>query len=235
MYTTRYKILFGRNYSGKTTLSRIVRAFETGTGLEKYEGRTFNFEMVGKSSIDEQNFESFPYPIRVFNEDFVRENLLFINAPEQGVTPFAVLGGNVEIEQEIQEIKVKLGSSEEGHETGLYREKLETTNTYNTAYKSYQDEQNRLELSLRNKTTSGETSIKYQSEVYGDQNYNISKLKNDLNCVSEKDLLTNEQVDGLKATLKEDLRQIPRSFFVFKLSHWIIECYHFRIDGWVTI
>ena len=28
---TRVNVLFGRNYSGKTTLSRIVRAFETKT------------------------------------------------------------------------------------------------------------------------------------------------------------------------------------------------------------
>ena len=159
-------ILFGRNYSGKTTLSRIIRAFETGTGLEKYEGGTFNFEMVDNSTINERNFESIPYPIRVFNEDFVRENLLFTNDPEQGVTPFAVLGGNVEIEKEIQEFKGKLGSSEEGSETGLYKEMIEATNTYNTANKNYQDEQNRLELSLKNKATSGANSIKYQSEVY---------------------------------------------------------------------
>lgn len=202
-------ILFGRNYSGKTTLSRIIRAFETGAGLEKYEGGTFNFEMVDNSTINERNFESIPYPIRVFNEDFVRENLLFTNDPEQGVTPFAVLGGNVEIEKEIQEFKRKLGSSEEGSETGLYKEKIEATNTYNTANKNYQDEQNRLELSLKNKATSGANSIKYQSEVYGDQNYNITKLKNDLNCVTEEDLLTDDQVDELKATLKEDLKQIP--------------------------
>ena len=50
-------ILFGRNYSGKTTLSRIIRAFETGTGLEKYEGGTFNFEMADNSTINERNFE----------------------------------------------------------------------------------------------------------------------------------------------------------------------------------
>lgn len=202
-------IFFGRNYSGKTTLSRIFRAFEVGAGLEKYDGGTFEFQVDEKGTIDENTLENLSYPVRVFNEDFVRENLLFINAPEQGVTPFAVLGGNVEIEQEIQEIRVKLGSSEEGHETGLYREKLETTNTYNTAYKNYQDEQNRLELSLRDKATSGETSIKYQSEVYGDQNYNISKLRNELNRVSEKDLLTNEQADELKVTLRESLKQIP--------------------------
>ncbi|MBR8786258.1 hypothetical protein IX307_000561 [Bacteroides pyogenes] len=202
-------ILFGRNYSGKTTLSRIIRSFETGTGLEKYEGGTFKLEMSDKSIIDENVEKKISYPIRVFNEDFVRENLHFINSPEQGVAPFAVLGGNVEIEQDIQKIKDKLGSSDEGNETGLYREKIEATNTYNAAYKTYQDGQNNLEQSLRNKATSGETSIRNQSEVYGDQNYNISKFKNELSSVTQKDILTNEQVDELKATLKEDLRQIP--------------------------
>lgn len=201
-------ILFGRNYSGKTTLSRIIRSFETGAGLEKYEGGNFEFEMNDKSTIDENTLENLSYPVRVFNEDFVRENLFFINAPQQGVTPFAVLGGNVEIEQEIQELKEKLGSSDEGNETGLYQELLEATKTYNVANKDHEDEQNRLELSLKNKATSGANSIKYQSDVYGDQNYNITKLKNDLNCVTEENLLTDEQVDELKATLKEDFKQI---------------------------
>lgn len=202
-------IIFGRNYSGKTTISRIFRAFEVRAGLEKYEGGTFKFEMNDKSTVDENTLENLSYPVRVFNEDFVRENLLFINAPERGVAPFAVLGGNVEIEQDIQEIKGKLGSFDEGSETGLYREKIEATNTYNAAYKNYQDGQNNLEQSLRNKATSGGTSIRNQSELYGDQNYNISKFKNELSSVTQKDILTNEQVDELKATLKEDLRQLP--------------------------
>ncbi len=202
-------ILFGRNYSGKTTISRIFRAFEVRAGLEKYEGGTFQFEMNDKRTVDESTLEKLSYPVRVFNEDFIKENLLFIKAPEEGVAPFAVLGGNVEIEQDIEKIKEKLGSPDEGNETGLYRERIEAVNTYSVAYKSYQDEQNRLEQILRDKATSGETSIKYQSEVYGDQNYNILKLRNELNDVTHEHILTNEQVDELKATLKEDPKQIP--------------------------
>ncbi|MBP9038918.1 MAG: AAA family ATPase [Paludibacteraceae bacterium] len=34
-------IFYGRNYSGKTTLSRIVRALETGTISDKYENPQF--------------------------------------------------------------------------------------------------------------------------------------------------------------------------------------------------
>lgn len=202
-------IFFGRNYSGKTTLSRIFRAFEVRVGLEKYEGGTFKLEMNDKSIIDENTLENLSYSVRVFNEDFVRENLLFINVPEQGVAPFAVLGGNVEIEQEIQELKEKLGSPDEGNETGLYREKLEATNAYNTAYKNYQDEHNTLELGLKNKALAREVGIKYQSGIYGDQNYTIQKLKDELSFVAKEHILGNHQVDELKATLKEDLRQIP--------------------------
>lgn len=202
-------IFWGRNYSGKTTISRIFRAFEVRAGLEKYEGGTFKFEMNDKSTVDENTLENLSYPVRVFNEDFVRENLLFINAPEQGVAPFAVLGGNVEIEQEIQKIKGKLGSSEEGNETGLYREKFEITNAYNTAHKNYQDEQNSLEQRLKNKALARDVGIKYQPEVYGDQNYTTQKLKDDLTHVKKEDILTNEQVDELKASLKEELKPIP--------------------------
>lgn len=202
-------IFFGRNYSGKTTLSRIFRAFELKGGLEKYERGSFKLELSDGNTIDEKSIESFTTPVRVFNEDFVKDNLLFIGNPEEGVTPFAVLGGNVEIEKEIQEIKNTLGSSEEGSETKLYREKLEATNAYNTTYEDYQKYQNSLEKSLKDKASAGRTSIRNQSEVYGDQNYNISKFKNELDSVTQEDTLTNEQVDELKATLKEDLKQIP--------------------------
>ena len=33
----KVNILFGRNYSGKTTLSRIIRTLETGSISEKYD------------------------------------------------------------------------------------------------------------------------------------------------------------------------------------------------------
>lgn len=202
-------ILYGRNYSGKTTLSRIFRAFETGTGIEKYESGTFNILMKDGNTIDEEKLEKFPYPIRVFNEDFIRENLLFTIDPEQGVAPFAVLGENVGIEQAIQEIKGKLGSSEEGNETGLYKEKIESINAYNAAYKNYQDKQNNLEQSLKNKALARGAGIKYQSKIYGDQNYTTPKLRDELSLVTKENILTNDQVDEIKATLKEELKQIP--------------------------
>lgn len=36
----KVNILYGRNYSGKTTTSRILRALETGTLSDKYQTRS---------------------------------------------------------------------------------------------------------------------------------------------------------------------------------------------------
>ena len=98
-------IIFGRNYSGKTTLSRIFRSFELKGGLERYESGSFKLELSDGSTIDEKSIENVTNLVRVFNEDFVKDNLLFISNPEEGVTPFAVLGENAQIETEIQKLK----------------------------------------------------------------------------------------------------------------------------------
>lgn len=75
VYFKNINILYGRNYSGKTTLSRIFRAIETGILSDKYISPEFtiNFddgEIVTYEMLSESN-----NVIRVFNKDFVSENL----------------------------------------------------------------------------------------------------------------------------------------------------------------
>lgn len=144
-------IFFGRNYSGKTTLSRIFRAFELKGGLEKYDCGSFKLELSDGNIIDEQSVASFTDPIRVFNEDFVKDNLLFISNPEKGVTPFAVLGENAQIESEIQRLKSQLGSAEEGKETGLFLERKNAVDDYQRAEKEIREEREWLEKKLKSK------------------------------------------------------------------------------------
>jgi len=74
----KLNVIYGRNYSGKTTLSRIVRALETGALPQKYDNPQFevmfkNGQMINQASISSHNLD-----VRVFNEDFVRENLRFL-------------------------------------------------------------------------------------------------------------------------------------------------------------
>ena len=202
-------ILFGRNYSGKTTLSRIFRAFELKGGLEKYENGSFKLELKDGNTIDEKSIASFTIPVRVFNEDFVKDNLLFIGNPEEGVTPFAVLGENAQIESEIQELKGQLGAAEEGNETGLYLERKNAVKDYQDAEKEIKEEKEWLEKKLKLKALDKKSGIKYLSHIFGDQNYNVAKLEDELKKVTQNNQLANEQLVELKALLKEETKQIP--------------------------
>lgn len=202
-------ILFGRNYSGKTTLSRIFRALELKCGLEKYESGSFKLELSDGNTTDEKSIASFTIPVRVFNEDFVKDNLLFIGNPEEGVAPFAVLGENAQIESEIQELKGLLGSAEEENETGLYLERKNAVKDYQDAEKEIKEEKERLEKKLKVKALDKKSGIKYLSHIFGDQNYNVAKLEDELKNVTQDNQLADEQIVELKASLKEETKQIP--------------------------
>ena len=202
-------IFFGRNYSGKTTLSRIFRALELKCGLEKYEKGSFKLELSDGNTIDEKSIANFTKSVRVFNEDFVKDNLLFIGNPEEGVTPFAVLGENAQIESEIQELKGLLGSAEEENETGLYLERKNAVKDYQDAEKEIKKEKEWLDKKLSFKALDKGAGIKYQSHFFGDQNYTVGKLKDELKKVNQDYQLADEQIVELKASLKEETKQIP--------------------------
>lgn len=103
-------ILYGRNYSGKTTLSRILRALELNKISEKYIKPEFSVSIKGESDATNTNLNGHSKKIRVFNEDFVRENLKFIVDPDADIEPFAILGDdNNKIEEEIKVLESELG------------------------------------------------------------------------------------------------------------------------------
>ena len=75
----KINIFYGRNYSGKTTLSRILRALETGELSPKYGSPEFQLSMEGGETLTHDALSGHGQIIRVFNEDFVKENLRFIS------------------------------------------------------------------------------------------------------------------------------------------------------------
>ncbi|MGI6394694.1 MAG: AAA family ATPase [bacterium] len=210
-------ILYGRNYSGKTTLSRIVRALETGNISDKYENPQFEVSIKDGADATQDNLTAHGKKIRVFNEDFVKDNLRFFANPNEDITPFAIIGGNVAIEKEIQDLKSELGSDEEENESGFYLELKNAVAKATDALKTYQDEDKALNDQLSNKATNNPNGIKYKSDIYGDQNYNINKLKTDINTVLEdpfKPLTDDEKMQKLNLLnekAKEDIPAIAKS------------------------
>lgn len=199
-------VIYGRNYSGKTTLSRIVRALEVGKISDKYESPSFSLKLSGDSEVTQENLTTHGKIIRVFNEDFVRDNLRFITNPDDSIESFAILGDdNNKIEREIEELETELGSSEEGYESGLFAEKKSAIDDYKTALQAHKSANDNLKKQLAEKATNKEIGIKYKPEYFGDQNYTITKLESDIKKVQKPDFqpLTADEVAQHDNTIVE--------------------------------
>jgi wobble nucleotide-excising tRNase len=115
---------------------------------------------------------------------------------DESITPFAIIGGNTTIEEEIQVLKDELGSNEEESESGFYLELKNASTTANTALQTFQTENNQLNQQLTTKALDRNTGIKYRSDRFGDQNYTTAKLLSDIDTVIESSFqpLTDDEV-----------------------------------------
>jgi wobble nucleotide-excising tRNase len=208
-------IIYGRNYSGKTTLSRIFRSLEKGELNEKYPDATFEFEHTGTDRMCHLDIQNCSYDIRVYNRDYISENLKFLIDEDGTIQPFAILGeSNVAIEKEISEKEKILGNETE--ETGLKFELKSKTD----AYVKKKSEKDSVELALSNKLkTKANQSIK-TNPIYNDVNYTINKIKADIAKIlkNQMQLLEEEEVEKKKKLLKEESKDSVSSIPKFNSS-----------------
>lgn len=179
-------ILYGRNYSGKTTLSRILRALETRTIPDKFENPLFEVVLSDGTTINQATIDTHNLEVRVFNEDFVRANLQFLSNPDGEIAPFAILGeNNAEIEKEIDRLEAILGSAEIGNESGLYKQLVTARNEIRKSHGEYETVNRDLNRKLADIATGRERGIKYNTEKFGTQvqNYNIANLRADITSI----------------------------------------------------
>lgn len=206
----KINILYGRNYSGKTVLSRILRALETGFISDKYASAEFQLSFNNGTNVAQDSLARHGKIVRVFNEDFVRENLHFITNPNESIVPFAILGDdNNKIEEEIKTLENKLGSQEEGKETGLYLERIKANLNFTETEGESKKANDNLNKQLGDKATDRKIGIKYKPERFGDQNYNIQKLKTDVEKVQDKNYQppTDEQLTQFEKLISEKTLQ----------------------------
>jgi wobble nucleotide-excising tRNase len=205
----KINIFYGRNYAGKTTLSRIFRALELGVISDKYDAPQFTILFKDGKKVDQGGLTEHEKNIRVFNEDFVRDNLRFINNPNDNIESFAILGNeNNLLEQEIEIIQNEIGSDEAGQETGLQLQRANLRGTYKIAKEKLVKEQKWLEDKLAEKATDKTVGIKYQSDKFGDQNYTKSKLESDLSRIidSKYKSLPNDEKERKEALIRENMK-----------------------------
>lgn len=175
-------IFYGRNYSGKTSLSKIIRALETKTLSPKYENPNFSIELSDSSIISQNNLSAFAHPIHVYNSDFIRENLKFIHDENANIESFSVtLGGeNQQVLDRIQQLKNELGSNEEICKSALYLDIHNKANEVQNAKTNHQNKVRDLDKKLSDKATRNSDSIKNQHERFGNIRYDKRSLEADI-------------------------------------------------------
>jgi wobble nucleotide-excising tRNase len=201
----RLNILYGRNYSGKTTLSRIFRSLETRKLPLNYIGSSFT--MTGdKGAVTHTGLAAHNYDVRVYNRDFVTDNLSFLVNQEVGgvIKTFAIVGEqNKEIDDAIAAIEAKLGSveSKAGLRFDLEGKKKERdrSKTAHTTASTGLDDKLRSHASEKIKKNPN-----FSSPVY-----NIEHIRRDIATTSKPDFvaLTTEQQGSKLNLLKQEALQ----------------------------
>lgn len=196
-------IFYGRNGSGKTTISRILRALETGRLSDKYFSSEFCVEF-DDGSLTQHNLSTHNHCIRVFNEDFVNENLKFFIDENAAISSFAVLGDdNARIEIQITQLEDEIGNKEQN--TGLYAILNQAERALTEANSNLDAHKRELENLLNNKSNDENNGIRNNPQLFGDQNYNKRKLETEISLVKQGSyILSDEEQSNLKTIIKEE-------------------------------
>lgn len=211
-------IIFGQNGTGKTSLSRILRSWEMRQPIPHHEAATYCVEDVQESTvktITENDFLSCGGKYRVFNADFISENLNFSpsdsDASGIGATAFAVIGkNNVDNEKLINEKESELRDETGG---GLLDklEKLEDKLKDANVKKSKCDKTiNGIISSIATDRTKG---IKYDRLIRPDkngENYDVRALGRDMREMEASGFspITPEEQEALFDELKSPVMEI---------------------------
>ncbi len=206
----KINIIYGRNYSGKTTLSRIIRSLETGSISDKYHSPEFQMSFYDNNTISQNQLNDHNYLIRVFNEDFVKDNLRFIVDDKQSINSFAILGeDNTKLEQEIEKHETELGNKD--NKSGLLGKLQDSEEKLIEISQAHRIKLADLEGKLNDKANKTGTGIKH-NKTFGDAHYNALKIKTDISIVTQNNYLplTDEQIGNNYKLLREEPKsEIP--------------------------
>lgn len=222
----KINILYGRNYSGKTTLSRVMRILETHALPENFAGPSFEIELFNDSKsqniklISEKNFNQAENKInvKVFNTDFVKDNLSFISSDAGDIKAFAILGEeNKELERKIEELKKEIGDEQKRGSLKYLLE--ENSKKYNVENSKFSKCKQLLETNLAAKAK----EIKEGVNFYGDVSYDRRKLESDINVSEAGHKLTDDDREGLKKTIKDEMKPVQKEIEPFNTLKYLLD------------
>ncbi|WP_144584062.1 AAA family ATPase [Campylobacter coli] len=220
-------IFYGRNYSGKTTLSRIVRSFELKKLNEDFLDGNFEIKLEDGSFLTQNDVINSNLDIRVYNSDFVKENLSYLYDNKGYISGFKTLGKrNTQIIKDIEKLEKELGKKSYNGDlaSGLYLESENLEQQYKEKNKTLNKIESNLEKNLTNKAKSirenkyliehgkiyDKSDLKKELEYCLEFYNNIDCIKKDIDIKELKELY-NELISQDSSNLEYIINRIKSS------------------------
>ncbi|MES2428387.1 MAG: AAA family ATPase [Bacteroidota bacterium] len=214
----KINIIYGRNYSGKTTLSRMFKCIEDVIMHKDYQTCQFKITLTDGQTITNSNLHDFVqhHKIRVYNTDFVRENLGWLHREDGTIKPFTILGAaNIELEKQIDEIVERLGKIEDNK--GLIYELTQEETTLASLRKANTKKSDDIEDKLKKRAND---KIKITDTLFvttiAKKTYTINDIKTEIGTIGNDPsthlLSTDElaiQLKLLKEAAMDDINPLP--------------------------
>lgn len=188
---SKRNLIYGWNYSGKTTLSRLFQILAEPNQLAQWQGCQFEVELQDGSTRTHSNLVNPPL-IKVFNRDFVQRNF---QQEHQAPTVFIVGGNTIHLRNRIARLSE--------HETKVIRIKGRMS-----------EDNRRLRSELDLLRTNHARAV---STVTGDRAYNRIKLVAEIERIKATPdvfILTDEDLQAKVSLLRsteqwEDINAVP--------------------------
>ncbi|MBX1942981.1 AAA family ATPase [Campylobacter coli] len=190
-------IFYGRNYSGKTTLSRIARSFELKKHNEDFLDGNFKIKLEDGNFLTQNDVTNSNLDIRVYNSDFVKENLNYLYDKKGNIKGFKSIGEEQKNIKEIIEKREKILKTRNEKLQKLENDKKEFLND---------DRETKLEEKFTEKASLIATNPNYLKGY----RYNKTALKKDLNIIKNNEdayILNNEEQNQLIKILEDKEKQ----------------------------
>lgn len=120
----KFNIIYGWNGSGKTTLGRLLRCLETKCNHKEFEGARYQVELHDGSKIDSDKIEH-TMEIRMFNQDFISENLNLFDAKTNAI--IFISKEKVDEKKEYDEKKIELKKKKDERQALISKKVLKET------------------------------------------------------------------------------------------------------------
>lgn len=186
-------IIYGRNYSRKTTLSRIINCLDKKVVHPDYINSNFEIILEDSTSIKSDNLYN-TLNVKVYNSDFMKEKLKWFYDKNYGIEPFTILGEkNIDVQNKIENVEKNIEE--------IDKKIIEKNSEFTSSEKNFKE----IKENLENKLTEEARKIKENTNYFNVVTYNRKTLTDSFSKIKKNnvEILTDEEKIVLKKQIDE--------------------------------